>query len=166
VRDKGLEGIVAKRLDSTYREGHRGPSWLKLKVRCQQEFVVVGYKPGDGKFKGTMGALLLAVYDQLAGGFKLCGAAGTGFKEAQRYEIQAVLDEIADPDAEQDVAMTAAERRELAREGAVWVTPQVVAQVEFQRWTEDDRLWHPSFQGFRDDKEPRDVVREPCAGTA
>jgi len=158
VVDNGLEGIVAKPLNSTYREGHRGP-WMKIKVRLSQEFVVVGYKPGTGHIADTMGALLLAVNDE-HGQLVMCGAVGTGFEKPERYEIQRKLDAIADIGTEQDVAMTDKERRELARENAVWVEPQYVVQVEFQRWTNDDRLWHPSFQGFRDDKEPADVVRE------
>jgi ATP-dependent DNA ligase len=61
ARERGLEGIVAKRLGSRYEEGTRGPSWLKLKVRREQEFVVVGWTPGKNGNTGHLGALVLAV---------------------------------------------------------------------------------------------------------
>jgi bifunctional non-homologous end joining protein LigD len=157
--ERGLEGIMAKPLNSTYREGHRGP-WMKLKVRCSQEFAVLGYTPGSGHVEGGIGALILGYHDDTAGGFVLCGEAGTGYTKQQRFQIREALDQTADPDAEQDVAMEAKYRRKLQREGAVWVKPTLVAQVEFQRWTNDERLWHPSFQGFREDKEPHEARRE------
>jgi len=158
----GLEGIMAKPLSSVYREHARGP-WMKLKVRLTQEFVVLGYCPAEGQFAGGVGALILGFYDETAGGFRLCGEAGTGFTKVQRFEFAEMFAGMADPDASENVAMTDKERRELAREGAVWVRPELVAQVEFQRWTEDGRLWHPAFQGFRDDKEPTDVTEGPPA---
>lgn len=160
AQEHGLEGIMAKPLNSTYREHARGP-WMKLKVRLAQEFVVLGYCPAGGQFEGGIGALILGYYSELAGGFVLCGEAGTGYTREQRFAFRDMLDAMADPTAEQNVAATDQQRRELEREGAVWVRPELVAQVEFQRWTEDGRLWHPSFQGFRDDKDPVDVIEGP-----
>lgn len=152
----GIEGIVAKPLESTYRESARGP-WAKIKVRLSQEFVVVGYTPADGQFVGGVGALMLAAHDE-DGQLVMCGAAGTGLTKEQRY---AWIDEFApfeNRQVEQVVTMTDKERRQLAREGAVWMNPEIVAQVQFQRWTEDGRLWHPAFIGFREDKDAADVT--------
>lgn len=152
----GIEGIVAKPLESTYREGARGP-WAKIKVRLSQEFVVVGYTPATGQFVGGVGALMLAAHDD-DGQLVMCGAAGTGLTKAQRFGFVEEFHALENPDTEQEVAMTAAERRQLVRENAVWMHPTLVAQVEFQRWTDDGRLWHPAFLGFRDDKEPSQVL--------
>lgn len=158
--ERGLEGIMAKPLSSTYREGHRGP-WMKLKVRCEQEFAVLGYTPGSGHVEGGIGALILGYFNPGAcGGYVLCGEAGTGYTKPQRFQIREALDQTADPDAVNDVAMEDKYRRKLEREGAVWVTPTLVAQIAFQRWTNDERLWHPSFLGFREDKEPHEARRE------
>lgn len=152
----GIEGIVAKPLESTYREGARGP-WAKIKVRLRQEFVVVGYTPADGQFAGGVGALMLAAHNEY-GDLVMVGAAGTGLTKEQRYQFVNDFRPLEDPETEANVAMSATEQRQLAREKAVWMTPTLVAEVEFQRWTDDGRLWHPAFKGFREDKEAHEVV--------
>lgn len=152
----GIEGIVAKPLESTYREGSRGP-WAKIKVRLSQEFVVVGYTYAEGQFTGGVGALMLAAHDE-NGQLVMCGAAGTGLTKEQRYQFVDDFAPFENPAVEDTVAMTDKERRQLRRENAVWMTPELVVQVQFQRWTDDGRLWHPAFIGFRDDKDATDVT--------
>lgn len=149
ARAQGLEGIVAKRAASTYHDGSRSAEWLKIKIRNEQEFAVVGYTPGEGKTAGKVGALVLAV--NVDGVLTYCGKVGTGWDVPELNRLTALVqalpagDAVADADDQKDV---------------VWVAPEVVVQVAFQRWTNDARLWHPSYQGQRIDKAVGDVVRE------
>jgi len=148
--DRRLEGVVAKRLSSRYQEGARCDDWIKVKLRCEQEFVVAGYTPGEGALAGTVGALVLGYHDD-AGVLQYAGRVGTGFTDAERNRIF---------DTVLPAPRAALEAPRAEARGVVWVRPLLVAQVEFQRWTEDGRLWHPSYKGLRDDKRPADVRRE------
>jgi len=153
--EHGLEGIVAKQKRSRYMEGTRTEAWLKIKLRRRQEFVIVGWKPGEGARVGMIGSVLLAYY---AGGgrFVSCGRCGTGGTDDSWNALQARLEPAA---AVRELVDTGdaphAELRDV-----VWVRPTVVYEVAFQRWTEDGRLWHPSLVGPRYDKGPLDVRKE------
>lgn len=150
VENRGLEGVVAKPVDSGYREDSR-KEWVKVKVRAEQEFIVVGWTPGKGAKDGAIGALHLGVNDE--DGLVYVGKVGTGRDLAYWGSIAKQL--IDADEAPIDVSSWApADRRE-----ANWVVPEMVVQVRFQRWTEDGRLWHPSLQGVRDDKEASEVRR-------
>jgi bifunctional non-homologous end joining protein LigD len=153
VVNRGLEGVVAKPVDSGYREGSR-KEWVKVKVRSEQEFVVVGWTDGKGNLAGEIGALMLGVYDE-SGELVYVGKVGTGKDLAFWQGLKARLDLHPVDEAPVDVSSWApADRRE-----AYWVVPELVVQVRFQRWTEDGRLWHPSLQGVREDKEASEVRR-------
>ena len=78
--DRGWEGIVAKRADSTYLPGKRSHSWIKIKNFRDLEVVIVGWKPGSGRREGSLGSLLLAVPDE-SGGLRYAGKVGTGFTD-------------------------------------------------------------------------------------
>lgn len=151
----GLEGVISKRLSSTYKEGSRDGSWVKTKCRCEQEFVVVGYTAGKGARAATFGALVLAVNNEY-GDLILAGKVNV----AEPGEQLRILEEMVPRFDRDHVAMTEAESKVATKEGTTWVEPTVVVQAEFQRWTEDDRLWHPSYKGLRSDKAPAEVVRE------
>lgn len=157
AEEQGFEGIVAKRTGSTYQEGRRGPDWLKFKVRNEQEFVVVGYTPGEGSLEGMFGALVLGVHDE-SGKLVYAGKVGTGFDLPERRRLGKLLGmrTTAAP-----VALGDSQAKSL--KDVLWVMPKLVVQVAFQRWTPDGVLWHPSYKGERIDKEPGDVVREPCS---
>jgi len=152
VSERGLEGVVAKRKSSRYVEGSRTEAWIKVKVRLEQEFVVLGWKPGEGSRSGVAGSLLLGVRD--ADGWKSCGRVGTG-RDFAFWEQFTQLPEV-DECVECDLGN--ATRADLA--GIVWVEPACVVQVQFQRWTKDHRLWHPSLKHVRYDKNALEVVRE------
>lgn len=152
VTEHSLEGVVAKRLSSRYVEGSRTEAWIKIKVRLEQEFVVLGWKPGEGSKSGVAGSLLLGVRE--GDGWKSCGRVGTG-RDFDFWEQFTQLPEI-DECVECDLGN--ATRADLA--GIVWVEPSCVVQVAFQRWTKDHRLWHPSLQRVRLDKPALEVVRE------
>lgn len=148
----GLEGVVSKRADSPYR-GSRGADWVKSKCRLRQEFVVGGYSEPAGTRTG-LGALLLGVYTD--GELRYCGRVGTGFDDKTLRALRRRLDGLA-IDAPAFAAPLPAE----AKRGHVhWVKPQTIIEVEFAGWTHDDMVRQGAYQGIREDKTARDVVRE------
>ena len=152
TREAGLEGVIAKRLDSHYEPGVRTRSWLKVKNHLSQAFVVGGYLPGEGS-RGRLGALLLGVY-QDDGRLCFAGRVGTGFTEAELTRLLRLLDPL-----RRDPCPFDPEPQPRLKE-AIWVEPQIVVEVEFTEWTGVGILRHPSYKGQRDDKDPREVVRE------
>jgi bifunctional non-homologous end joining protein LigD len=157
ARHQGLEGIVAKRRDSTYEPGRRSAHWLKVKARRRQELVVGGWQPGEGNRVGFLGSLLLGYYDAPgAGGLRYAGKVGTGFSSAELERLRVVLEDRAvattpyDPLPPPLVARTAR-----------WVRPDLVAEIEFGSWTAEGVVRHASYLGLRTDKDPAEVVREP-----
>jgi bifunctional non-homologous end joining protein LigD len=148
----GLEGIVSKLADSPYLTV-RSPDWLKVKCLTRQEFVVAGYTAPSGA-RSQFGALLLGYYDQ-DGKLTYCGRVGTGFSDESLRQVARQLHTRATARSPFDVGPSRAEAR-----GASWVRPELVAEVEFREWTGDGRLRQPSFQGLREDKDPRSIGRE------
>jgi len=150
----GLEGVVAKRLDSRYEPGTRTRSWLKIKNELRQEVVVAGWKPGKGNRTGQIGSLLVGVHDE-DGKLRYAGHVGTGFTDATLRMLWGKLQPLRRPGSPFDEPVPA----EYAR-NAVWVDPELVIEVAFDRWTKVGRMRAPVYQGLRDDKNPADVVRE------
>jgi len=147
----GLEGMVSKRRDSTY-QGTRGNTWLKLKCGRQQEFVIGGFTDPEGSRHG-FGALLLGVYDN-EGKLRYSGKVGTGFDQALLVKMRRTLDRLI-----QDTPPFVNPPQGAEARRAHWVKPELVAQVTFTEWTHDAIVRNASFQGLRDDKRARDVVR-------
>jgi len=147
----GIEGIVSKRRDAPY-EPTRSRSWLKVKCLKRQEFVIGGFTDPAGSRVG-LGALLLGVYGT-DGRLEFAGKVGTGFTAKvldDLYKKVAAREQRESPFAQAKIpGITRAH----------WVKPELVAEVAFTEWTSDGRLRHPSFQGLRADKSPKDVVRE------
>ena len=144
-----LEGIISKRVDLPYESG-RGAGWIKSKCTHGQEFVVGGYTLPKGSRTG-FGALLLGVNEK--GKLRYVGRVGTGFDTKLLLDIKAKLKTLEISDSPFDLASP--KGREIR-----WVKPKLVANVEFTEWTEDGVLRHPTFQGLRQDKAPKDVVVE------
>ena len=153
----GLEGILSKRADSPY-QAVRGRSWQKVKCGLRQEFVIGGYTDPQGSRTG-FGALLLGVYDGTA--LRYCGKVGTGFDDALLASLTTRLRRLGVDGAPFVDPPTGAEGRRVH-----WVRPELVGEVAFTEWTRDGTLRHPSFQGLREDKRARDVVRERPAHPA
>ena len=148
----GLEGIISKRLDSAY-EGTRSGAWLKVKCGRRQEMVIGGFTNPEGSRQG-FGALLMGVYDA-EGNLRYSGKVGTGFNDAILGKMRGTLEGLV-----QDQPAFINPPRGAEARRAHWVKPELVAEVTFTEWTQDGTLRHPSFQGLREDKRARDVVRE------
>ena len=149
----GLEGMIAKRRDSTYEPGLRSRSWLKVKVVRAQEFVIGGYSAGAGARAATFGALLVGYYDE-DGALRYAGSVGSGFDNAMLDEMLGAMRplEVDESPFSDDPG--------LGKIQVTWVRPQLVAQVKFAQWTDDSRLRAPVFTGLRSDVEPTSVRRE------
>lgn len=145
----GFEGVVSKKADAPYEPG-RGKSWIKVKCRQQQEFIVGGYTPSTRK-KGFASLLLGLREGNL---LRFAGRVGTGFNEARSAELQQALDSRASP---QNPFADAP--REITR-NAVWARPELVAEVAFAEFTAQGVVRQASFIGLREDKEPQSIVRE------
>lgn len=147
---EGWEGVIAKRRGSLY-EHRRSPHWLKMKCELAQELVVGGFTDPQGKRVG-LGALLVGYFE--GDDFVFAGKIGTGFDTKLLLELREQLDpiEISKPPFTKSVG--------LPRVRAHWVTPEIVVQVGFIQWTKYNKLRHPRLLGIRNDKDPRDVVRE------
>jgi bifunctional non-homologous end joining protein LigD len=150
---QGLEGVVAKRLDSRYRPGARSADWRKVKPSFRQEAVVGGISPGKGNRAGKIGSLLVGV--QGPAGLEYAGRVGTGLGA----QSLALLDRQLSPLRRKTSSFVTPVPPELTR-NVIWVEPRLVIEVAFTGWTEAGRMRAPSYQGLRTDKDPADVVRE------
>jgi len=150
---QGLEGVIAKRLDSAYEPGRRSGSWIKVKNLDRQEVVIGGWVPGDGKRRDRIGALLAGVREE-DGSLRHIGRVGTGFTESELDRLAEKLGPL-----EREDSPFAPGGPKIPR-NAVFVDPELVAEVEFRQWTEGGQLRAPSYKGLRDDKPSELVVRE------
>jgi bifunctional non-homologous end joining protein LigD len=147
----GLEGIVSKRRDHPYRAGRHG-GWVKTKCVQRQEFVIGGFTDPEGMRAG-IGALLIGYYE--GNRLVFCGKVGTGFTHKLALELRARLERI----EQKTCPFTPPPAGWLGRH-AHWVKPELVCEVVFTEWTTDGKIRHPSFQGLRADKDPKQITRE------
>jgi bifunctional non-homologous end joining protein LigD len=150
---QGLEGVLAKKLDSRYYPGKRSDCWLKIKNLRTQEVVIGGWKPGEGRRAGSIGSLLLGVNGD--NGFEFVGHVGTGFTEKMLRDLEGDLAPLARDTPQFDTTVPRMHAR-----NAQWVEPQIVGEVVFGEWTREGRLRHPAWRGLRPDKSAAEVVRE------
>jgi bifunctional non-homologous end joining protein LigD len=149
----GLEGVVAKRRDSTYQPGRRSASWIKDKNWNTQEVVIGGWKAGEGGRSSGIGSLLMGIPG--AGGLHFAGRVGTGFTERELDSLKKTLAPLHTDQSPFDATLPAREAR-----GVTFVEPVLVGEVRYSEWTPDDRLRQSSWRGLRPDKKPSEVVRE------
>jgi bifunctional non-homologous end joining protein LigD len=154
-RERGLEGVLAKRHDSPYLPGRRSPTWTKVKHLRMQEVVIGGWSPGQGRREGGIGSLLLGVPDG-DGRLIYAGHVGTGFSDRALADLGAQLR----PDEVDESPFAEPVPRMHARH-AHWVRPRLVGEVVFSEWTREGAMRHPVWRGLRGDKDPSDVTREP-----
>src|SRR3954449_1741577 len=163
ARDQGLEGIVAKRCDSPYRPGKRTGEWIKTRVWRRQEFVIGGYIPGEGSRAKRVGSGLVGYYDkrrsELGKGKRqtlhFAGGVGSGLKEADLDFLTKELHKRKRDENPFDRPIRGPKAKQ-----AVFCAPELVCEVSWTEWTNDGTLRQPAFKGMRDDKDPREVVKE------
>ena len=151
---QGLEGIVAKRLGSTYQPGKRSPLWRKIKNRHRQELVIGGWKTGTGNRSSTFGSLLVGVYDDAV--LRYAGGVGSGFDVKLLDSLTATFTRLATDTCPFDPPPP-----RLISRAAHWLRPELVCEVEFTEWTDENVVRQSAFLGLRDDKDPKRVVHEP-----
>ena len=147
---KGLEGIVSKNILSPYISG-RNRNWLKIKCSKRQEFLVIGFTPGNGN-RHYFASLLLAVYDK-RNQLLYCGKVGTGFNENSLKNIRKLLNKYKTNKVPFKVLPPSLGQ-------VIWVLPKIIVEVEFTEWTRAGVLRHPSFKGLRSDKRPKEIIKE------
>lgn len=163
ARGLGLEGVVAKRLDSHYEHyepGRRSRAWRKVKLLAREEFVVGGWLPGQGT-RERLGALLLGRYDldpEAASRqgrpqrLVYSGSVGTGFSVAEVRRLRQLLDPL--------TRTTSPAEGGEGRGGAMWVEPHVVVEAAYLEWTPAGVIRHSAYAGLRADKPARQVALE------
>jgi bifunctional non-homologous end joining protein LigD len=153
IKLDGLEGMMAKRAESTYEEGRRSRSWLKIKLVNTQEAIIAGYT-APRESRKYFGALILGVYDKKK--LRYIGHSGTGFSDKMLKELHAKLQPLVTDESpfDEKVPVNAA---------VTWVEPELVCNVKFSELTDEGIMRHPVFMGLRIDKEPEEVdhVDEP-----
>jgi bifunctional non-homologous end joining protein LigD len=149
----GWEGVIAKRADAPY-VSRRSGDWLKFKCSAGQEMVIGGFTEPAGSRVG-LGALLVGYYD--GADLVYAGKVGTGYSHATLRDLRRRLDRL-------ETKRSQFRRGRIVERGVHWVHPELVGEVLFSEWTRDGKLRHPRFVGLRNDKRPREVVRERPAG--
>ncbi len=154
VKEKGLEGIVAKHSQSAYETGRRSRQWLKVKTRLTQDAVIAGFtEPGGGR--KYFGALVLGLYegDELI----YIGHVGGGFAEKDLKDIREKLEPLVQEECPFNV-------KPETNAPVTWVRPELVCEVALSGWTEDGVMRQPVFLRLREDKAARETVREKVEG--
>jgi DNA ligase D-like protein (predicted ligase) len=160
VKRHGLEGIIAKRLAGVYEPGVRSGSWCKYRISVGQEFVVGGYTPGSHGFD----ALIVGFYR--ANKLYFASRVRAGFVPATRKQIFSKIENLATGKCpfvnlpEEAAGRWGQGLTAEKMQGCVWLKPKVVVRIDFAEWTGAEKLRHTRFIGLREDKDPKQVVRE------
>lgn len=150
ARQMHLEGVVAKKIDSTYRPGVRSPEWLKIKIISDDEFVIGGWVPEAGTRTNRIGSLLIGAYDDKHQ-LHFAGGVGTGFNDETHQRLTQLLRPLAtDKSPFIDI---------VPKRGAQFVKPRLVAQIEYRRKGPGGVLHQAAFKGLRTDKSAKDLGR-------
>jgi bifunctional non-homologous end joining protein LigD len=164
ARKQGLEGVIAKHRRSIYEPGRRARTWLKIKIRPEQELVVGGWTPGEGAAK-ELGALVVGYYekDGRAKKLRFAGKVGSGFNSTTRKRLRDRLAALSTDDSPFDPPPPKDYRGRWGGElrNVVWVKPEIVIRAELGGWTRDGIVRQAAFKGFDEGgKPPKEVVRE------
>jgi len=149
AQERGLEGIIGKKADSTY-SGSRSPAWVKIKIVQEVDAVIAGYTAPRGSRK-YFGALVLGLYDQ--GELQFIGSAGTGFDDATQLDVFEKLQVL-------ETRHAPFGKVPKLREEITWIKPELVARIKYGNWTDDKHLRAPVFLGLRNDRKPKDCTFE------
>jgi bifunctional non-homologous end joining protein LigD len=141
--DHGLEGIIAKRLDSPYRSG-RGGEWVKVKCIQSESFLIVGYERSPGGFR----SLLLGAYRD--GSVVYVGSVGTGFKQREAAQLRSMMDKLQWKKKQPPVPYS-------GKRNVTWIQPTLIGEIEYRGWTSDGKLRHASYKGLREIQDDAEV---------
>lgn len=150
AKKQDLEGIIAKNINSHYKEGQRTTDWLKIKSTHRQEAIICGYTQPRGSRK-NIGALVLGIYKK--GKLIYIGHSGSGLNTAMINELKQRLDHL-------QCETSPFDKVPKTNMPVTWVKPKLVCEIEFTEWTDDGQMRHPIFLGLRDDKKPEVVKKE------
>jgi bifunctional non-homologous end joining protein LigD len=156
AKERRLEGIMGKKVDSRYLPGKRTRDWLKFKTHGEQELVIAGYTKGKGRREWSFGSLVLGAYEA-DGTLRWAGNVGTGFDDD---EIEKLLKKLRPLERKTSPFQPVPKMPRIRKGEVVWVEPKLVAEVSFAEWTHDGRLRAPVYQGLRTDKDASEVHRE------
>ena len=151
--EKGLEGIIAKRVESIYQPGRRSTDWLKIKITNEQEVIIAGITAPKGS-RNYFGSLLLAVYKM--GELEFVGHCGTGFDEATLKDLYTKFKSLF-------VSKSPFNKKIKVNGEVQWLKPKLVCEVKFSEWTTEGIMRHPVYLGLRSDKSAKQVVHEKPA---
>ena len=146
-----LEGMIAKKADSTYAEGYRSTEWLKIKYHNTEEVVIAGYTAPRGS-RSKFGALILGRYKE--GRLTYAGHTGTGFDEATLKELYEKMQ----PLVTASVPFDPVPKTNMP---ATWIRPKLVGAIKYSELTKEGIFRHPVFEGLREDKQAKEVVSTP-----
>ncbi|MDB5356471.1 MAG: polymerase LigD, ligase domain protein [Phycisphaerales bacterium] len=155
ARQGGLEGVIAKRLDSIYVPGQRSTAWIKIKILRRQEFVVGGWIAEESGRAGRIGAMLLGYHDS-DGKLRYAGRVGTGLVGPDHLMLIGLFEKHERP--------SSPFADKVPGRGIQFLNPKVVVEIEFRRWPDGGLVQQGAFKGVRFDKNPRQVVKELMAG--
>lgn len=145
IATRGGEGIVAKRVASSYQPGRRGPDWRKIKVRHELDAVIGGFVDGEGSRRGGIGAVLVGQRSET--GLTYVGRLGSGFTDAGSRELRRRLERLTTEHCPFS--------RDPPESGAVhWVRPEVACRAAYSEWTDDGLMRAPVFVGLVDEEPP------------
>jgi bifunctional non-homologous end joining protein LigD len=151
-----LEGIVAKKLDSTYEAGRRSNCWLKIKIVQRQEFVIAGWTGESTGLPDRIGTMLIG-YHGCDGKLHYAGHVGTGLAGADHPILMRQFEKLA------RATNPFVEKLPPSRRGGAkihYLEPRLVAEVEYRRWPKGGLVQQASFKGLRPDKRAKQVVKE------
>ncbi|GAA1435418.1 ATP-dependent DNA ligase [Streptomyces thermospinosisporus] len=151
TREHGLEGLVCKRLDSVYEPGVRSRAWIKIRNMRSEDVVIGGWLPGRGRLTGLPGAVLVG-QRAADGRLRYVGGVGTGWSEAERTELAALLRAAASEVCPFDPVPRVP--------GAHWVVPRLVGEVRYSTRTREGMLRQPSWLRLRPDLTPEESAAD------
>lgn len=161
AKEVGLEGIMAKKVDSPYRPDVRGYDWLKIKAKRRHEVVVGGFTQNEDSPK-MFSALLVGVYEK--GKFQYIGKIGTGFNQNMQKQLMAQFKSLITKkcpfSTEPDVNVPSRFRPNPPHAKVTWLTPKIVCEVSYTEMTSDGVMRHAAFEGIREDKSAKNVHAE------
>jgi bifunctional non-homologous end joining protein LigD len=165
AKSMGVEGMVAKLRRSRYEPGKRTGSWLKIKIRPEQELVVGGWTPGSGNAR-DLGAMAVGVYED--GKLRFAGKVGSGFTGAIRADLLKRLKPLVQDDAAFDPPPPKDYRGRWGGDlrDITWVRPELVIRAEIGGWTRDGQVRQTAYKGLEAGRDPKTVTRETAVATS